>query len=282
MIFSTQGSASTRSMATDTDAADEFDFGQSSFTSGTQADSSQAQDMALLWDDLPLSPELGLPIVPAQYGNETTLLQDHNVEDFLDDEDEWTQGGAGGWVWRASEPLMHFDFDKDERRLSANSDLDQFPSDSSQDLLLTPPRSRSRSRPSLSSPNTCNSEYRQIGAETVGRDRDSNCEAKSQDCDVVPGTPNTPNYTHHLDSSSNLTSTQEQPSNPIARHQRSHSETGYLDCYYYSDTDSNSDILHNFEDDVPEILSGSSFAPVADEIRSGDYQFVLHGKHRFH
>ncbi|KIM89005.1 hypothetical protein PILCRDRAFT_207948 [Piloderma croceum F 1598] len=264
-----KGSASVRLTATDTDATDEFDFSQSS---ASAADSSQVQDTALIWDDLPLSPGPGFsPIISIQHGYGSILLDKHNVDEyFLDDEGEWMQDGSGDWIWRASEPMMHFDFDaEDAHEQSVGSDM-EFPSDSSEGLL-TP------SSQSLSSPNVID---RQSSAETVGPDQ---CEVKSQDCGAEFIVPSTPDYTpllYQLDNTSSNPTTQEPSSNPIARHQRLHSEPAYLDYpinYYkdpYSDLDSNSDILDDCDEDVPEILSGSPFALSPDEILSGDDQFV--------
>jgi len=261
-----KGSASTRSIATETDIADEFDFSASS----SSLDIQPAQDMALLWDDLPLSLEYGSsPIIPAQYDYYSKLLKDHNVDEyFLDDEGEWTQEGKGSWSWRAFEPLVHLDFDEDEHGTRAGSDLDEFPSDSSQNLFSTPPRS-------LPHPDITDVHYLQIGAETVDPDRDTNYKTESQDYGaefiVPPRTHNTPEYTHHLahrTSSSNPTSGQEQP--PITRHQHRLSESD-LDMDFHFDSDPNSGILHDFDDDIPEIVSG---LPSADEIHSGDDEFV--------
>lgn len=248
-------------MTADTDAADEFDFSQSS---ASAADSSQAQDTALIWDDLPLSPEPGFsPIIPIQHGYDSTLLEKHNVDEyFLDDEGEWMQDGSGDWIWRASEPMMDFDFDtEDAHDQSVGSDLEEFPSDSSEGLLT--PSSQSLS-------NMIGRYHRQSSAETVGPDQDSKCEAKSQDCGAEFITPD---YTPLLYQDN----TQELPSNPIARHQRLHPEPAYLDypIDYYKDPYSDLDyILDDCNEDVPEILSGSPFALTADEILSGDDQFV--------
>jgi hypothetical protein len=112
--------------------------------------------------------------------------------------------------------------------------------------------------------------HRQSSAETVGPDQDSKCEAKSQDCGAEFITPD---YTPLLYQDN----TQELPSNPIARHQRLHPEPAYLDypIDYYKDPYSDLDyILDDCNEDVPEILSGSPFALTADEILSGDDQFV--------
>jgi hypothetical protein len=256
LIFPAQGSASVRLMAADADAADEFDFTQSSVASAAQTDSSQAQDTALLWDDLLCShePEFS-PIISAQYGHDSTLLNDHHIDEYpLDDEGEWMQDRAGDWIWRASEHLMHFDLDTDEHGPRADSDLEDFPSDSSQDLK-TPSQSFS--------PNMIDRHHEQISAETMDPDRDRNCEAKSQDYGaefMVPSTPNTPDYTPSLYRLAVLSSNptrQEQPSNSSARHQLPHSEPAYLNYpinYYtdaYADRDANSDILDDFDYDVP-------------------------------
>jgi hypothetical protein len=253
--------------AADTDATDEFDFSQSS---ASAADSSQAQDTVLIWDDLPLSPEpIFSPIIPIQHGYGSTLLENHNVDEyFLDDEGEWMRDGSGDWIWRASKPMMHFDFNtKDAHEQSIGSDMEEFPSDSSEGPL-TP------SSQWLSSPNMIDRHRRQSSAETVGPDQDSKCEAKSQDCGAEFITPNTPDYTPLLYQLDNTSSNPIMQENPIARHQR---EPAYLDYpinYHkdpYSDLDSNSDILDDCDEDVPEILSGS---PFPDEILSGDDQFV--------
>jgi len=254
---------SNRSIATDD--ADEFDMTQSSFISVMHADAPQNQ---LLWDDL--SPEHEPS--PSPYD---ALLKDHNVdEDFLDDEGEWTQYHKGGWCWRAFEPLMHLDIDKDEHEPSAGSDPEEFPSDSSLDLFLTPPHSQPQFSPDII--DACTRHYRQIGTESVDPDRDLNRKAKSQDYvpDIAP--LNTSEHTplpYHLEGiASNLTSSQEPPPNPIAGHQRPVSQSDSHDMGSLFDSDSNSDIIYDFDQDVPEILSG---LPSADEIHSRDHEFVI-------
>lgn len=250
-------------MATDTEHADEFDFGQ---CPTTHIDSPQAQDMSSFWDDLSMSPKVeSSPFMSASHGRDCMLLKDYNTDEyFLDDEGEWMQDGVRGWVWRASERLVHFDSDIDEDyRLSTGTDLEETLTDSSQDLFLTP-----CSQTLL--PNLLDTDSRQISAET------DNSEIKSQDCGAAPCVPNTT----HLDTSpSNPTSNQEQPSNLIARHQHPLSKPAYLDQSVkydmdtHSDASSVSDILHDFEYDVPGILSGS-FTPAASDIDSRDSESV--------
>jgi hypothetical protein len=230
-------------------------------------------DTALIWDDLPLSPEPGFSsIIPIQHGY-STLLEKHDVDEyFLDDEGEWMQDGSGDWIWRASEPLMHFHFDTEDAH--EQSVVGDIASDSSEGLL-TPS--------SLLNTNMVDRHHRQSSAKTVGPDQDSKCEARSQDCGAEFITPNTPDYTpllYQLDNTSSNPTTQEPPLNLIARHQRLHPEPAYLDYpvnYYkdpYFDLDSNSDILDDCDEDVPEILSGSPFALTPNEILSGEDQFV--------
>jgi len=247
----------------DTDDPDEFDLQNSVAPLHPPPN----QDLALLWDDLPLSSLPGsCPTISAQYDSHSTLLNDHDIpEYFLDSEGEWTQDGRGGWCWRTFEPLLYLDSDAEDRFGPSTSNDEDFPLvDPSQGLLLT---SQTQFNCKSDVVDSC---HQQIGAETLDPDQDLNCEAESQDYgaeSIVPNTTNTSEYPPLLDhsTSSNPTCSQEQPSNPIAKRQHPFSQSNHWINYdTHSDSDSNSDILYDFNSDVPEILS--DLPPFADEI----------------
>ena len=236
-------------MTADTDDFHEFNLNQSSSASAMQADWSQGQDMALLWDDLALSSAPGtFPIIPAQDDRRHEPLKHHNIDEYLDDEGEWTQDGEGGWDWQTFRPLMPLDFDKNE---AEPNDLEGFSPESSQDLLLTPPLSLSQSH---INPHIID-DYQQISADVLDHDRHSNrMGAKSQDCGAEFIDPlNTSEYTN----------SQGQRSKPIAKEQRLLSEAQSISYDVGSISDTHS-VLRN---DAPEIF-------FADEIHLGGDGFV--------
>lgn len=255
----------------------EFDFTQNSSASVAENDSSE--DIALLWDDLPIPNDVGLsPTLPV-HDLGVSLLQGHNIDEyFIDNEGDWTQDGDNGWAWRAAEPLLDFGDDK----LGAYSDLEEFTSDSSQDLHLARPLSQSKlSQPPFTDTHNYTSRA-QADFKRADLDLDLDSAASSQDVNVdayqfvitsnAPGYPKIETLQNLERRSSSLPISESEPPSIFAKHghESPRFESSYLDHSIIIDMDSNSDsgansdILHHFGDNVPERHS-SPLAALTDE-----------------
>lgn len=278
-------------MITDIDADDEFEFfDQKSAAFADEQDSSQDSDLPLLWDDIPLSPESGCsPFLVPQRDHDRMILHEHHIDEYLlDDEGEWTQDDEGGWVWRVLDHDIRFDFDDEDelRDPSIDSDLEEFGPDSTQDFILAPLRTQLQSSLSPSLLKT-QDQGSWTSGKFSGADSDShwNLQDKSQDGFEL----SFPNASARSSSpildhmSSLILPSNEGAHNSIRSSHYTLSGSAYLenstscDKCFYSGSDSSSEVLHDFDNDMHATLSDFPAALFGDGIHEPNESFIEEG-----